>query len=88
MSSSPSFTMYVGLLASVRTELDYKVFWQDPIPSMPLQTSGCYGGAKLIKMNYLDPLPMSSSSMAKLDGVSNNIQNERTSVTLLEVSPN
>lgn len=62
-------------------------FPQGPIPSKPLETSGCYGGAKLVKRNYLDPVPVSSSSMTKLDGKSK-IQNERTGVTLLKVSPN
>lgn len=54
---------------------------------MLLETSGCYGGAKLVKMNSLDPVPVSSSSTTKLDAESK-IQNERTSVTLLKVSPN
>lgn len=86
ISSLPSFTIYVGLLApmhTVHTELDYEVFCKDPIPSMPLETSGCYGGIKLVKMNYLDPLPLSSSSMTKLDGESK-IPNERTGVTLVK----
>jgi len=72
---------------TVHTELDYKVCCKDPIPSMLLETCGCYGGATLVKRNYLNPLPLSSSSMTKLDDESK-IQNERTGATLLKVSPN
>lgn len=52
-----------------------------------LWRSGCYSGVELVKTNYMDPLPMNSSSMSNLVGKSK-IQNESTGVMLLMVSPN
>lgn len=53
---------------------------------MLLESSGCEGGAKPVKINCLEPLPVSSSSMTKLNGECK-VQNERNGVALPKVSP-
>lgn len=70
--------MCAGSLVPIHTELDL-------ILSVLVESSGCEGGAKPVKMNYLEPLPVSSSNMTKLNGECQ-VQNERNSVALLKVS--
>lgn len=53
---------------------------------MLLESSGCEGGAKPVKINCLDTLPVSSPSMTKLNGECK-VQNERNGVALPKVSP-